>query len=253
MTHEQIEQYLSRIGIDHAERPSADFLARLHYAHLQNVPYENLDILAGIPLSLAVPDLFDKIVLRRRGGFCFELNRLFGELLRDLGFVVTDYVARYWGGGDGTVPKRRHHVLRAGTSDGEFLCDVGVGARIPLYPVPYESGRVSEQCGMAYMLRDDDLFGKMLMERHGDGWRNLYSFTEEIQFACDYQFACFWCERAPDSIFNKRYMLSIRHGSTRHTFDGPVYKVFSDSGVAVSTPDEAERTRIFADVFGLTC
>lgn len=110
MTHEQIEQYLSRIGIDHAERPSADFLARLHYAHLQNVPYENLDILAGIPLSLAVPDLFDKIVLRRRGGFCFELNRLFGELLRDLGFVVTDYVARYWGGGDGTVPKRRHHV-----------------------------------------------------------------------------------------------------------------------------------------------
>lgn len=251
MNRQQIGQYLSRIGFSGDAAPTAAALAQLQYAHLQAVPYENLDILAGRRISLDIDDLFDKVVVRRRGGFCFELNRLFGELLRDLGFAVTDYVARYWRG-EQTVPKRRHQVLRVKTADGgEFLCDVGVGARIPLFPIPYTAGGEFEQSGFVYGLRDDELLGKVLTERHGDGWRDVYSFNEDVQFPCDFVYACFWCEKAPESPFNKGYMLSIRRGAERHTFDGPAYKIFRGDACEASTPDEAERRKIFKEVFGL--
>lgn len=254
MNQEQIKRYLLRIGLEPAMlRPTAEHLSRLQYAHLQTVPYENLDILAGIPISLKPDDLFEKVVENHRGGFCFELNCLFGELLRGLGYEVTDYVARYWGGDDSEIPKRRHQVLRVRAEDGEFLCDVGVGARIPLYPVPYEMDCAAENSGLCYRLHKDGTYGVMLLELHEENqWRCVYSFEEVPQFPCDYLFASYWCEHAPDSFFNKQYILSIRRGNERYTFDGPTYKIFSQTGVTVSTPDAAERTRIFADVFGLT-
>ena len=61
----------------------------MHRAHLLAVPFENLDIHLGRPISLDQDALFGKIVTRRRGGFCYELNGLFALLLRELGFEVT--------------------------------------------------------------------------------------------------------------------------------------------------------------------
>src|SRR5690606_20497919 len=90
---EKIHLYLQRIGYEGPLDRSAKTLAQLQYCHLHTVPYENLDILRGVPISLELEDLFDKIVVRRRGGYCFELNALFGWLLRELGYPVTDYFA----------------------------------------------------------------------------------------------------------------------------------------------------------------
>ncbi len=89
------DAYLRRIGYDGQRDGSAATLAQIQQRHLLSVPFENLDILRGTALSLAVPDLFAKIVTRRRGGFCFELNGLFGYLLRALGYEVVDYTARF--------------------------------------------------------------------------------------------------------------------------------------------------------------
>jgi arylamine N-acetyltransferase len=73
--------YLERIGLTRPPTPTLDGLAELGLAHLCAVPFENLDIAAGRPLSLDPDALYDKIVVRRRGGFCYELNGLFGQLL----------------------------------------------------------------------------------------------------------------------------------------------------------------------------
>jgi arylamine N-acetyltransferase len=74
----EVRAYLERIGYDGPLDGSAEALAELQERHLHTVPYENLDVLRRVPLSLEIPDLFDKIVTRRRGGYCFELNALFG-------------------------------------------------------------------------------------------------------------------------------------------------------------------------------
>jgi len=99
--------YLNRIGFDGAPRQRADTLRALHAAHLETVPFENLDIHLGRPIVLDEAAFFDKIVRRGRGGFCFELNGLFAALLRALGFDVTMLSGVY-----PPRPRRIHPRLR---------------------------------------------------------------------------------------------------------------------------------------------
>src|SRR4051812_40407997 len=113
----EVQAYLERIGYNGPLDGSADSLAALQERHLHTVPYENFDILRRLPLSLDTRDLFDKIVVRRRGGYCFELNALFGWLLRELGYPVTDLMARFWRDEPNPPPKRRHHVLKVTAGD----------------------------------------------------------------------------------------------------------------------------------------
>ena len=100
---EQIETYMARIGFDGALDGSVSTLSRLQQCHLHTVPYENLDILYGIPLSLDVQAVYTKIVEKGRGGYCFELNILFGTLLRSLGYQVTDLFAKVLAGHNGNT------------------------------------------------------------------------------------------------------------------------------------------------------
>ena len=103
-------------------------------------PYENLDIIRGIPLSLDVDDLYKKVVEEGKGGFCFELNGLFAWLLRELGYGVTEYAARYLRG-EKEIPMRRHRVMKVVALDGVWCCDVGIGEVCPRYPVRLIEGR----------------------------------------------------------------------------------------------------------------
>ena len=83
---EKIKKYFQRIGLEMPEEivPDSKLLKELQFAHCTSVPYENLDILRGIPLSLEIDDLYEKVVVRGKGGFCFELNGLFAWLLEQL-------------------------------------------------------------------------------------------------------------------------------------------------------------------------
>src|SRR5499427_10761961 len=92
-----VASYLHRIDHTRPPSPNAAALASLHRAHLFAVPFENLDIGLGRTIALEEDRLFDKIVTRRRGGFCYELNGLFSALLRSLGFNVTMVSARVHG------------------------------------------------------------------------------------------------------------------------------------------------------------
>lgn len=76
-----VEEYLARLGVETPPPPDAPSLRSLQAAHLRRIPFENLSIHLGEPISLDIDDLADKILRRRRGGFCFELNGLFAQLL----------------------------------------------------------------------------------------------------------------------------------------------------------------------------
>src|SRR5438874_538763 len=84
-----IEAYLNRIGYSGPRTPTLDTLRGLHRSHLLRVPFENLDIHSGRPIELDEERLFEKIVHHGRGGFCYELNGLFANLLREMGFPVS--------------------------------------------------------------------------------------------------------------------------------------------------------------------
>ena len=252
MTQQQkIAAYLARIGFDTA--PGLDFntLCALQRKHLETIPYENLDILQGIPLSLDVDDLFEKIILRRRGGYCFELNALFAWLLRNLGFEVTDYFARFLLN-EPEIPMRRHHVLGVSFGGECYLCDVGVGLVIPRVPIPLKAGALSRQNGEEYKLDKEDFLGYVLYERKGEGWRQLYAFTKELQLPVDFVATSFYCENFPGSIFKNVKMVHIFTADGRKSMTDGELRVFSPGGVEVVPIGTAdEEARILKQHFGI--
>lgn len=126
--------YLARIGCAQPHAPDVEALRTLQLAHLQTVPFENLDIHAGVPIVLDDTSLTAKIVVRRRGGICYELNGAFAWLLRALGFDVTIVSANVHAGAGAWTPDFDHMALVV-TIDGQrYLVDVGFGdsCRVPL-------------------------------------------------------------------------------------------------------------------------
>ena len=236
----EVAAYLKRIDYHGPLDASIDTLAQLQSCHLHTVPYENFDILNGIPLSLEIPDLYDKVILRRRGGYCFELNALFSWLLTELGFSVTDYFARFWRNTSITPPKRRHHVIQVEVEGKRYLCDVGVGGIVPRTPIEMVEHLVHKQGDEYYQFKCDEDFGWVLYEKKREQWIQIYSFTEESQLPTDYITASYWCENAPDSIFNKGAMVSIRTDEGRNSIAGNEFRIFTTEGVQSFIPETPE-------------
>lgn len=221
MTQEQVAAYLKRINFEGEAHVDVDTLNRIQLCHLLTVPYENFDILARADMPLSEAELFDKIVLRHRGGYCFELNGLLGALLRAIGFGVEDYFARFLKD-EPAIPMRRHRVLVVTVGNERYLADVGVGVSIPRKPLKLEEGIQGD-----YDLKKEQFFGWVLYDRG----RRLYSFTEEPQLNLDYEMAHFWCRFAAESPFIVSPMVAIRTPKGRITLDGDLFKIFTPQGV----------------------
>jgi len=129
-----VAAYLERLGVSRPPAPTAGALRTLHHAHLERIPFENLNVALAVPVELGLDVLAAKIIDRRRGGFCYELNGFFGYLLAALGFRVTLLAARVWTGTQ-WGPPLDHAALLVGDAEGtEWLADVGFGehSRFPL-------------------------------------------------------------------------------------------------------------------------
>jgi len=231
----KIETYLKRIGYTGIPRADHTTLYDLQRLHLQAIPYENLDIMHGVPLSLEIPDLYDKIVLRQRGGYCFELNALFAWLLRSIGFAVTDYMARFLKD-EPEIPMRRHRVLNVNCAGKEYICDVGVGLRIPRTPIPFIIGKVNEQYGEKYVLEKDNFLGNVLYEWRNNTWSQLYSFTTEPQLEQDFTAISYYCEAHPDSFFKTKDMVHIFTKDGRKSIEGRELRLYTPEGVKIIHP-----------------
>lgn len=261
-TTEQIRQTFLRLGLAVPETitPDRETLFRLQRAFLQAVPYENLDILAGRPLSLAEDALYDKLVTRRRGGYCFEINGFFAVLLRSMGYTVTEYLARYLRG-ETAIPMRRHRVLRVTANDGsEWIMDAGIGQESFRQPLPYGDTTAEVNDGFrVYRLRKREFYGWVIedtpvMEDTTVGeavFRPFYSFTEEPQLPIDYEMPSFWCEKHPDSPFTKAPMLAIKTETGRVAIDGNQLSLYENGTVTRRSFEEAEYPALLARYFGI--
>jgi len=253
---EKVTAYLARIGVSEADahEPSLALLNTLQKKHYESVPYENLDILLNRPLSMDDAAIYEKVVTRRRGGYCFELNGVFGWLLRELGFAVTDYMARFLLN-EPQFPMRRHRVLLVqipGASDTTYLCDVGVGIEVPRLPILLKENTVQSQGTCQYKMTREDFFGWVLWEKYQEEWRRVYSFTLEPQLPLDFVMPSFYCEKHPDSPFNKAPMISLKTPDGRKSLDGRIFKTVYVYTVTQYIPKTAEEFRsALLEYFGL--
>lgn len=227
----KIKLYFERIGLEFSEnlKPTDELLKKLQYAHITHVPYETTDIVDRKSLSLDYNDLFKKIVEEKRGGYCFELNGLFGWLLREIGYEVTEYQGRFLRG-EATPPKPRHRVLVVKSEGKDWLCDVGVGCKAPRYPVLMEEGTEQNICGEFYKIEKDDFLGNILMEKTEDGWNQYFSFNNSPCLPVDFTTLSYYCENHPSSPFLNN-MLSLKTDKGRYTIDKNTFRIWKDDTV----------------------
>jgi N-hydroxyarylamine O-acetyltransferase len=194
-----LDAYLARIGHAGDLGPSRSALDALHLAHATHIPFENLDILLGLPIRLDLPSLFAKLVRGRRGGYCFEQNRLFAAVLEALGYTVTPLAARVRLGTTAVLP-RTHMTLRVDVEGERLLADVGFGVQGLLLPVPFGAASESRQFAWTYRIVEGAR-QHVLQSRAGTQWDDLYAFTLEPQQPVDYELANYYTSTHPASRF----------------------------------------------------
>jgi N-hydroxyarylamine O-acetyltransferase len=242
-----VTAYLDRIGA--ARPPAADEagLRDLHRAHQATVPFENLSIHLGEPISLAADDLFDKIVRRRRGGFCYELNGAFALLLEALGYQVTRAGARVYGDGHLGPPFDHLALLVTAPAGGTWLADVGFGTH-STYPLLFTSRAEQPDPGGSFLLRDlPD--GDVDVVKDG---RPEYRLERRPRSLPDFAPTCWWQQTSPDSHFRQGTICSRIDGDGRISIGGRTL-IRTRDGVRTEEPldtDDALRAA-YREHFGI--
>ena len=245
-----VESYLRRIHYSGSVEPDADTLRQLHLAHLLTVPFENLDIHLGRSIVLEDAALFDKIVERRRGGFCYELNGLFCWLLRELGFNVRKLsagVARAEGGFD---PYFDHMALLVELEQ-LWLADVGFGDSFR-QPIPLsEKAETYDGFGLYSIRLNGDVL--VLTRRLGlDQAEPQYRFTVQPYEYADFAEMCVHHQTSPDSPFTRARVCTLATKDGRLTLKD--MRLITTNGRAKHerlVSDEDERNGILRDLFGI--
>ncbi len=203
-----VEKYTQRICYAGALHNSSDCLKALHQAHLMSVPFEDLDIHLGRPLSLNLQDLYHKVVQSGRGGFCYELNHLFGSMLRELGFQVNFIAAQVYGDDEQWGPQFDHMAIQV---NGTWLVDVGFGGRSFVHPLLLNDHNYQIDPGGVYQIKAtrNQKFHLLKQDREESAFKPMYQFDLEPQDIRNFQTECSLKQRDPNSHFVKNKICTV--------------------------------------------
>jgi len=242
-----ISDYLARIG-QRPAAPSPAALGALQAAQLAAIPFENIDPFLGILPDLDDRAIWHKLVTRRRGGYCLELNALFGTALRALGYEATPVLGRVrMGAPRGNMRAHLAHVVRFGAT--RYLADAGFGGPAPEAPLAIGAeGEQPDRLGR-FRLRSDAETGETVLERHtAEGWFGLYGFDGVEVTGPDLVAANFVCARFPASPFPNHLMLNRVTAEGRSSlFDLQLTTPQGRRTIA----SQADLARVLADAFTL--
>lgn len=196
-----VAAYLERLDYHGSLAVNAETLRALQLAHLLTVPFENLSIHAGEPIVLADDALFAKVIERKRGGFCYELNGLFAALLRALGFNVARLSAAV-ANAEGTLGPDFDHMTLLVTHDERWLVDVGFGDS---FREPLLIDERTEQIQGADAYRISEAGEHLVLSQRGSDntWKTQYQFTLQPYQYADYEEMCRYHQTSPESHFTK--------------------------------------------------
>jgi N-hydroxyarylamine O-acetyltransferase len=211
-----VEAYLERIGTPRPAELDAEALAVLHRAHLSTVPFENLSLHLSEPISLEADDLLEKIVTRRRGGFCYELNGTFALLLRALGADVRLAGVAVFGG-DRLGPPFDHMALivQLPADGGRWIVDVGFGDH-SVYPLDFaERGEQADPGGRFQLIETVD--GDLDVLRDA---KPQYRLELRERSLSDFAPTCWYQQTSPASHFTQSTICSRLTDSGRISLSG---------------------------------
>lgn len=203
-----LDAYCARINYRGSRDVSLATLTGLHSAHAHNVPFENLDIHLGQAISLQPADLFAKIVTRKRGGYCYEVNSFLTMILRAFGFQVHGLLARVRFSISAIRP-RSHQLLLVTVDNEPWIADVGFGSCCLREPMRLTPDVVSEQGPDNFRLKTETGHAYILEALLAGRWQDLYEFTLEPFELVDYKPFNYWNSTSPEARWTKQKVCSL--------------------------------------------
>jgi len=234
-----IQKYLNRIGIKGKSNPTLAFLQKLQKAHLLNIPFENLDIHYGNKIELNADKLFKKVVINNRGGFCYELNGLFYELLNSLEFNVKRISAKVYNKDNGYGKEFDHLVLIVNINSIEYLADVGFG-EFSLAPLKFE-----------LQILQHDKRGKFFFDRYDEKYFRInrkennqtipqYIFKTEGRKLQEFNSMCKYHQSSKESHFTQKKVITLPTENGRITLNDDKLKI-TENGISKESDFESEK------------
>ncbi|WP_183192893.1 arylamine N-acetyltransferase family protein [Brevibacillus nitrificans] len=244
-------EYFRRMGVKIEDiRIDYESLCLIQERHMLSIPFENLDIMSGRPVAITPEALHDKIVGRKRGGYCYELNGLLALMLQKVGFSVTLLSGRVWRRDGSWGPEFDHMALLVHLEE-DYFVDVGFGdsARLPMRL----TGEVVEDAGGAYRIMADSAPNTYLFQkRTEEGWSSTLQFTTTPRRLEDFSEMNHEQQTSPNSHFAQRRICSLAMPTGRITISGDTF--IETNGTAKTTrqiKSDEELEQLLRSSFGL--
>jgi len=243
--------YLHHIGLKTMPPRDLAGLHRLQDHHMRSVPFENLDVLLDRRLNLSPPALFEKIVLRKRGGYCFELNTLYAWLLKQAGFDPVPMLARVWLRDPPETPPRTHLVNRVEIEGQNWISDVGFGGRAARVPLKIEDGyEVDDGDGRIRVVKHR-AFGYKISRLQAGLWSDQYTVEIEAAHMSDILSGNHWTENHPDSHFRTGIGVGLFTHDGRTSFYGGVLTHRGEATLSQNIEGLSPTLHVLKTEFGL--
>lgn len=245
-----VNQYLDRIGYDGEVSVSVECLKNLHRHHVISVPFEATDIHFGQRIKLDLEHIYDKVVIRRRGGFCYELNYLFRTLLQQLGFTTKIISAQVYN--ERSYGPAFDHLSIVVDLNGLWLLDVGFGDLF-LAPIEIRPGLIQADRDSDFLL--DELGAEtfsLLAARSGeDEFVPKYRFSLRARCIEDFAEQCRFKQESPTSHFVQNIICTLPTKEGRKTIKNNVFRIRREGTLTEQTiSSDAELRSILVDHFG---
>jgi len=218
------EKYLTRINYSDNLEPNLNTLKKLQKYHLLNVPFENLDIHSNVPIELSIEKIYDKVINQNRGGFCYELNGLFYELLKEIGFDVKMVSARVFDQNNGYGKEYDHLAIIVNINNVEYLTDVGFG-EFTFQPLLIEMGFLQNDERGDYKIDKYENGYLRVIKIENDKQTPEYIFKNKKRELKEFAEMCNYHQTSPNSHFTSKRLISIPTNNGRITITGSKLKI----------------------------
>ncbi|MDP9656986.1 UNVERIFIED_ORG: N-hydroxyarylamine O-acetyltransferase [Pseudomonas putida] len=211
--------YLQRLGFDAPPAPTLETLRQLQLRHTGVFPFENLTTLSGEPVLIDLPSIEQKVLHAGRGGYCYELNKLFLALLQELGFDARAISGRVvMGQPEGAWTARTHRLSLVIIDDVRYITDVGFGGMVPTAPLLLDSRAEQLTPHEPYRI-DLHVDGFTLRANVASEWRAMYIFDLQRQEDIDFAVGNWYVSTHPESTFARQLMVARTGEGWRRTLN----------------------------------
>ncbi|MBV7569622.1 arylamine N-acetyltransferase [Pseudomonas sp. PDM27] len=217
--------YLQRLGFDAPPAPTLETLRQLQLRHTGVFPFENLTTLSGEPVLIDLPSIEQKVLHAGRGGYCYELNKLFLALLQELGFDARAISGRVvMGQLEGAWTARTHRLSLVIIDDVRYITDVGFGGMVPTAPLLLDSRAEQLTPHEPYRI-DLHVDGFTLRANVAGEWRAMYIFDLQRQEDIDFAVGNWYVSTHPESTFARQLMVARTGEGWRRTLNNGSFAI----------------------------